>query len=90
MFISYEQSEEEAETCLAKYHPTRTIPVPIERIVELDIQISIVPIKGLLANESIDAFLSHDFTELYIDYDHYMGQNSCVEGHHRSVPCWRD
>lgn len=76
MFISYEQSEGEAEKFLAKYHPSKTIPVPIERIVELDLEISIVPIKGLLAKESIDAFLSHDFSELYIDHDHYMGQTN--------------
>ncbi|MDR3606235.1 MAG: ImmA/IrrE family metallo-endopeptidase [Oligoflexia bacterium] len=76
MFISYEQTEKEAQLFLKKYHSDFSAPVPIERIVEIDLQISIVPIKGLLARESIDAFLSHDFTELYIDHDHYMGQTN--------------
>ena len=76
MFISYEQTEKKAQEFLEKYHASRSVPVPIERIVEIDLQVSIVPIKGLLAKESIDAFLSHDFAELYIDHDHYMGQTN--------------
>jgi len=76
VFISYEQTEKEAQSFLTKYHPSFSVPVPIERIVEIDLQISIVPIKGLLVRESIDAFLSCDFTELYIDHDHYMGQTN--------------
>ena len=76
MFISYDQTEKEAQAFLEKYHASFSTPVPIERIVEIDLQISIVPLKGLLARESIDAFLSHDFSELYIDYDHYMGQTN--------------
>lgn len=76
MYISYDDIEREAETFLDEYHPSRSIPIPIERIVEIDLALSIVPIKGLLARESIDAFLSHDFQELYIDHDHYMGQTN--------------
>jgi len=76
MYVTYEKIEEEANKFLEVYHPNKTIPVPIERIVELDLEISIVPIMGLLNDESIDAFLSHDFAELYIDHDHYMGQTN--------------
>ena len=76
MFISNEEIERKAEEFLGQYHSSRMIPVPIEKIVEIDLQISIVPIRGLLKQESIDAFLSHDFKELYIDYDHYMEQTN--------------
>jgi len=76
MYISYEQTEKKAQEFLDKYHPSRSIPVPIEHIVEILLKISIVPIKGLLEDESIDAYLSKDFKELYIDHDHYMGQTN--------------
>lgn len=76
MFIAYEEIEKIAEEFLGKYHSSRSVPVPIEKIVEIDLQISVVPISGLLKQESIDAFLSHDFKELYIDHDHYMGQTN--------------
>lgn len=74
MFISYEETEKAAEAFLKEYHPSRTIPIPIEHIVEIKLGLSIVPMMGLLAKEGIDAFLSHDFTELYIDNEQYMGQ----------------
>ena len=76
MYISYEEIEEEASKFLNEYNSSRVIPVPIERIVELKLEISIVPKMGLLKNEGIDAFLSHDFTELYIDHDHYVRQTN--------------
>ncbi len=74
--MTYETVEKEAIHFLNKYNPQRIIPIPIEKIVELKLEISIVPIMGLLKNEGIDAFLSHDCTELYIDHDHYMGQTN--------------
>jgi Zn-dependent peptidase ImmA (M78 family) len=74
MYLSYDQIEAQAEAFLARYNPTRTIPVPIEHIVEIQLRLSVVPVKGLFRNEQIDAYLSHDLTELYIDEDHYMDQ----------------
>lgn len=76
MYISYEDTERAAEAFLAKYHPDRSIPIPIEKIVEIKLGISVVPRMNLVSNEGIDAFLSHDFTELYIDYQHYFGQTN--------------
>lgn len=76
MFISYEESEEAAEAFIAKHHPSRDIPIPIEKIVEIELEISVVPIMNLMSREGIDAFLSHDFKELYIDYNHYFGQTN--------------
>ena len=76
MFWSYERIEEEAIVFLDTYHVKRTIPVPIESIIECNLDISIVPRKGLLQDEQIDAFLSHDFTTIYIDQDHYMNKTN--------------
>lgn len=76
MYISYEATEEAASKFLSEYNSKRTIPVPIERIVELNLEISMVPIKGLLSSKGIDAFLSRNFEDMYIDEDHYMSQTN--------------
>ena len=66
-YISYEETEGRANRFLAEHNPNRKIPVPIEEIVELKLEISIIPKMGMLLQHGIDAFLSSDFTELYID-----------------------
>lgn len=76
MYFSYDHIEQQASNFLQKYHPKSTIPVPIEHIVEVLLELSIVPVKSLLHHESIDAFLSHDLSTLFIDEDHYMGQTT--------------
>ncbi len=76
MYLSYLQIEQKAVDFLSKYHPSNTIPIPIEHIIEIVLELSIVPIKSLLHDEAIDAFLSHDLSTLYIDEDHYMGQTN--------------
>jgi Zn-dependent peptidase ImmA (M78 family) len=76
MPLSYEKIEQEAIDFLSKYHTQRTIPVPIENIIEINLEISVVPRKGLLQTEQIDAFLSHDCSIIYIDEDHYMSQTN--------------
>ena len=75
-YISYEETEEKANEFLSKYNPNREIPVPIEEIVELKLEISIIPKMKMLSQHGIDAFLSADFTELYIDQEHYMSQSN--------------
>ena len=75
-YISYEETEGEANKFLAKYNPNREIPVPIEEIVELKLEISIIPKMKMFSQHGIDAFLSTDFTELYIDQEHYMSQTN--------------
>ena len=74
--ISYEKIEKEANKFLNDYNPNRDIPVPIEEIVEIKLEISIVPKMGMFSQHGIDAFLSSDLTELYIDHDHYMLQTN--------------
>jgi Zn-dependent peptidase ImmA (M78 family) len=75
-FLKYSEIEELAERFLKEHHPERTLPVPIDDIVELSLQIQIVPHKDLARLEQIDAFLSSDFTELHIDQDHYIGRTN--------------
>lgn len=66
--------EKAAETFLTKHNPENKIPVPIEEIIEFNLGIQIIPRKGLLNLEQIDAFVSKDCTSIYIDEDSYMQQ----------------
>ena len=75
-YIGYEEIERTANTFLATYNPSRKIPIPIEEIVEIELEISIVPKMGMLSQHDFDAFLSSDLSELYIDHDHYMSQTN--------------
>ncbi len=72
----YEAIEEEALFFLKTHSATCSIPVPIEHIIEVCLEMSIAPIKGLLQSEHIDAFLSRDCTIIYIDEDHYLNQSN--------------
>lgn len=71
-FISDEMLESEAIRFLAKYHPSDSIPIPIEDIVEFDLKIKTVTVPGLFSEHQIDGFLSRDNAQLFIDQDMYM------------------
>lgn len=67
-----EQINSEAEAFLSTYHPSLSIPVPIEEIIGLQLKIDIIPIPGLkntteLLNLDIDAFISSDFKSITVD-----------------------
>lgn len=74
--LSYSEIESKADAFLEKYNPRGIIPVPIEKIVEIDLDINVVPKKGLKSIDKIDAYLSSDLTELHIDHDDYMNETS--------------
>lgn len=76
MSRTYIQIEKEADEFLKTFHPSLSIPIPIEDIVEYGLGLTVVPHKGLFSKESIDAFLSSDLTELHIDEDHYTDQTT--------------
>ncbi len=53
-----------AEEFLKKYHPSLSIPVPIEEIIEFQFHIDIVPLHGLHRAFEIDGFTSNDLTTI--------------------------
>lgn len=69
-FLSSRDIEDAAESFLNRHHSDRSLPVPIEEILDLKLGIDIIPIPGLFNLHNIDAFLSSDLTGLYIDHDH--------------------
>lgn len=61
-----------AERFLKKYHPSHSIPVPIEHIAEFKLGMDIIPVPGLkdvLGKEGfdIDGFISSDFSSISVD-----------------------
>ena len=66
-FRSYDAVEAIANDFLEEHHPTRLIPIPIERIVEFGLRIEIVPVLDLTAQFSIEAALSNDFSTIHVD-----------------------
>ncbi len=70
-FIPQQEIEETAKQFLLEHHPDGSIPIPIEEIVEIKLGIKVIPAPGLLRH-GMDAFLTHDFKELYIDRNQYF------------------
>lgn len=65
--LSYEDVRGHAEEFLSRHHPSRTIPIPIEEIVEFSLGVNIIPIPDLLAVHDVDGFISADLSELSVD-----------------------
>jgi hypothetical protein len=65
--LSYDDLRRLAEQFLAEFHEERTLPVPIEEIVEFDFEIEIIPMDGILDELEVDAFLTSDLKRVYVD-----------------------
>lgn len=65
-FLQYSTIAEFAEKFL-KSHNINTLPVPIEEVIDVEYGIDIIPTPGLLSLHSIDGFITHDFSRIYID-----------------------
>lgn len=66
-FLTNDQIHEAAMAFLQEYHPHDSLPVPIEDIIELQLELDIVPTPGLLKGFEIDGFLTRDFSSIYVD-----------------------
>ena len=65
--LSYDELRRLAEEFLEEFHEERTLPIPIEEIVEFDFEIEIVPMEGILDDLEVDAFLTSDLKQIYVD-----------------------
>lgn len=66
-FLRYDDIRPKAARFLSEYNPSNEIPVPIERIIELQFEMDIVPEPGLHQHFDIDSYISHDLTEIRVD-----------------------
>lgn len=56
-----------AELFLREHHPSRALPVPIEKIVEFTFGLDIIPIQGLQRNFDVVAYISRDKKTIWVD-----------------------
>jgi Zn-dependent peptidase ImmA (M78 family) len=65
--LSNEDPRALAERFLQQHHPSETVPVPIEEIVDLKLRIDIVPLPSLQRSFEIEGYISRDMTAIYVD-----------------------
>ena len=65
--LSYEDVRRSADAFLGEHHSSRSIPIPIEEIVEFRLGLNIIPLPGLHAAFDLDGFLSADMREISVD-----------------------
>ena len=73
-YLSKEELRQRAERFLADHHPSRTIPVPIEFIVESRFAMDIVQVPGLQAEFDVVAFVTKDLREIRVDEYIYLNR----------------
>lgn len=59
---------------MARYHASKRIPIPIERIVEFELKLDIVPVPSLEEAFEIVGFTSSDLSEITVDEYVYESQ----------------
>lgn len=71
-YLSNEQLEEAVTSFLKQYHPSLSVPIPVEEILTEQLGFHIVPVPGLMRDLAIDGWLSFHEKEMFIDHDMYM------------------
>ncbi len=66
-YLPYDWLRPKADAFLQEYHASLKIPVPIEKIVDNQFKIDIVPAPGLRDVHEIDAFITSDFSAIWVD-----------------------
>ncbi len=67
-YLPCDRLRQKADAFLQAYHPALEIPVPIEKIVDNQFKIDILPAPDLRDDElCIDAFITSDFSAIWVD-----------------------
>ena len=64
---SHEDIREHSKNFLDKYHPSLKIPIPIEEIIEFQMDINITPLPGLHKVIEVDGFTSSNLSCISVD-----------------------
>lgn len=65
--LSYEDINTYAENFLHRHGIDNELPIPIERIVEFELKIDIIPFPNLQRTFDVDGFISGDLKSIYVD-----------------------
>jgi len=66
-YLLYDELRRRATEFLSSYHPSGSIPVPIEEIIEFTFGIDIIPVPDLQTTFDTVGFLSSDMTTITVD-----------------------
>jgi len=66
-YLGYGEIGERAESFINRHHPSRELPIPIEKIIEFQLGLDIVPHPNLYLNFRINGFLTSDRTAIFVD-----------------------
>jgi Zn-dependent peptidase ImmA (M78 family) len=66
-YLSYTEIGNRAASFLKQYHPSQDIPIPVEEIIELKLELNIFPFPRLYKDHGLNGFLSYDLTTIYVD-----------------------
>ena len=69
--FTYENIRQRTQKFLDIYHSNRSVPIPIERIAEKDLRLSIAPFPHLRSTYRMSGFLNTSQTTIYIDAEDY-------------------
>lgn len=56
-----------ADKFIQKYQYVKSIPIPIEEIIDFHFDVDIIPLPGIQDLCDVDGFISPDFTAIYVD-----------------------
>jgi len=70
-YLDDENIEGTAADLLAKHHPSRTVPVPVERIAEIGLRIRVYPFPELYNTHGLNALLTGDQKVIFVDDKQY-------------------
>lgn len=74
-FLTHTDIEKAASQFLKSYHPSLDLPIPIEHIIEFDLNLDIIPMENLYKIMRLSGFLSLSRNAIYIDeyqYDNFI------------------
>jgi Zn-dependent peptidase ImmA (M78 family) len=66
-YLTYADVRGKAEAFLNEFHPSSSVPVPIDLIAERDFGLSIIPCPGLKDAFDVDGYVARNKRALYVD-----------------------
>ena len=74
-YISYYEIGKRTEIFLKQHHPSLEIPIPVEEIIELKLELNIFPFPRLYKDHGLSGFLSKDMSTIHVDEVQYNQYN---------------
>ena len=73
-FLNNQDMWTEADKLRERFWPGKTFPLDMERIIEMELGLTIEPITDLQRELDVDAFLKRDFSGIVVDLECFMDE----------------